>query len=278
MSRPSGSDHWGSDHQGSDHLGSDHLGSDPVGSQTRWIATLAAIVLAGAALRLFHLGKESLWLDEAFSVSIARTTIAHIIEETSLDFHPPLYYVVLYYWVHWFDSLDATVRLLSVVFSLGTIVATWAVGRRLFGINSALIAVALVACSRFQIEFAQEARMYALLGLLGVVATYCLMRWCALDTETPTLTIHTRLACGVRVRDGAHDLHPRLQRVHDCGARHDGGGGKPGGVGGPAAGSSSSGSSRSCWSSPRFSRGCRSSPGSSTRSSEVSGSARRTRP
>ena len=142
-------------------------------------------MLAGAALRLFHVGKESLWLDEAFSVSIARTTITQIIDETSHDFHPPLYYVILYYWVHWLDSLDATARLLSVVFSLGTILATWALGRRLFGRTSALIAAALVAFSRFQIEFAQEARMYALLALLGAVASYCLIRWCALAVERP---------------------------------------------------------------------------------------------
>jgi len=158
--------------------------SPPV-RRSRALLLLLVIMAAGTGLRLFHLGRESLWLDEAFSVSIARTTIEHIIEETSTDFHPPLYYALLYFWVHWFGPFDATVRLLSVVFSVGTIASCWAVGRRLFDDRTALIAAALVAASRFQVEFAQEARMYALLALLSTLATYCLVRWAGLEADRP---------------------------------------------------------------------------------------------
>ena len=137
---------------------------------------LLAILLAGATLRLYHLDTESFWLDEAFSVSIAKTTLRHIVEETSLDVHPPLYYVLLYYWVHALGASEATARLLSTLFSLATVVATYGLGRRLFDTKSALAAAGLLACSRFQVEFSQEARMYALLALLGTGSTYCLVR------------------------------------------------------------------------------------------------------
>ncbi|MEO7191394.1 MAG: glycosyltransferase family 39 protein [Vicinamibacterales bacterium] len=150
---------------------------------------LPAILGVAAALRLFHLGKESFWLDEAFSVSIAKTTLRHIVDETSIDVHPPLYYFLLHYWLGWLGTLDATARGLSVVFNLGTIVATYFVGRRLFDRPSALAAAGLLACSVFQIEFSQEARMYTLLALLGTLSTYCLLRWFErVSTSTPFRT------------------------------------------------------------------------------------------
>ena len=52
---------------------------------------LAVILLAGLLLRLYGLTAESLWLDEATSLMLARMDVPTLIEWTSLDIHPPLY-------------------------------------------------------------------------------------------------------------------------------------------------------------------------------------------
>src|SRR5688500_1460780 len=90
---------------------------------TAGAAALVAIVVAGAILRLHHLGAQSLWLDEAFSISIAGSTIDYILETTSEDVHPPLYYFLLYGWVQLLGATEWTGRLFSVVASLGIILA-----------------------------------------------------------------------------------------------------------------------------------------------------------
>jgi mannosyltransferase len=139
-------------------------------------AALALIVVAGAALRLRGLDAESVWLDEAFSIGIARVGLDEVLYETRLDVHPPLYYILLSAWTFVVGGTAWSARLLSVIFSLGILVAAHVVGTRLVGRTTGLVAAALLAVSVFHIEFAQEARMYAQLTLLATLSTYGFIR------------------------------------------------------------------------------------------------------
>lgn len=133
---------------------------------------LVLLLSVAASLRIYHLDTESLWLDEGFSISVVRTTLDNILHETSLDFHPPLYFVLLYGWTMLAGSGDFAARLLSVLFSLGSLGAAYAISARLFDRRTALFACTLLTVSTFQIEFAQEARMYALLALLSTLSMH----------------------------------------------------------------------------------------------------------
>ncbi|HYG81533.1 MAG TPA: glycosyltransferase family 39 protein, partial [Pyrinomonadaceae bacterium] len=140
------------------------------------LATLVFIVALGALLRVHELGDESVWLDEAFSIKLSQNGPARIIEETSKDVHPPLYYFALHYWMMLSGDSERGVRLLSALFGVLAIFATYKVAARLFGRATALAAAALVALSRFHLEFSQEARMYTLLGLLALASMYFFVR------------------------------------------------------------------------------------------------------
>src|SRR5262245_12583092 len=100
---------------------------------------LPAILALAAALRVFHLGAESAWVDEAFSITIARDSLSRIVAETAADVHPPLYYFALFFWERIAGSSEAWARLLSAVFSVATIVSAHAVARRLLGQPIAVI-------------------------------------------------------------------------------------------------------------------------------------------
>ena len=136
------------------------------------LAALILIIVAGAALRVYQLGTESVWLDEAFSIKLSQNEPAGIIEETSKDVHPPLYYFALHYWMMLFGDSERGVRLLSALLGVLAITATYKVASLLFGKATALTASALLALSRFHLEFSQEARMYTLLGLLALASVY----------------------------------------------------------------------------------------------------------
>jgi uncharacterized membrane protein len=146
------------------------------GQSRRPLLVLSVLLLVGAALRLHDLAAESLWLDEAFAITIARVSLDYIVEMTAQDVHPPLYYVLLYLWMDLWGSTEWHARLLSVAFSLGTIGAAYATGARLVGRRAGLFAAGLLTIAPFQVEFAQEARMYALLALLATLATYAFVR------------------------------------------------------------------------------------------------------
>lgn len=140
------------------------------------LAALVLITAAGAALRVHRLGSESVWLDEAFTIKLSQHPPAGIIEETSKDVHPPLYYFALHYWMKLFGDSERGTRLLSALFGVLAIIITYKIAARLFGRATALAAAVLLALSRFHLEFSQEARMYTLLVLLALLSMHFFVR------------------------------------------------------------------------------------------------------
>jgi uncharacterized membrane protein len=136
------------------------------------LAALLAIIALGAALRIYKLNGDSLWLDEASSVKFSKESPAGIIETTSKDVHPPLYYFALRYWMLLFGDSETAARLLSALFGILCLPVVYKLAAHLFGDATALLATALLALSRFHLEFSQEARMYSLLALLSLLSVY----------------------------------------------------------------------------------------------------------
>ena len=90
--------------------------------------------------------------------------------------NPPLYFVLVYYWVQVAGQSPASVRTLSAVFSLLLLPAAYILTRELgWRASIALMVTALCAVSPFQIAFAQEARAYSLSMLIGVIASIALL-------------------------------------------------------------------------------------------------------
>ena len=135
--------------------------------------TLAVIgvLLLATALRLYGIARESLWLDEATSLTLARMTLPEIAAWTALDLHPPLYYALLRVWIALGES-ETVVRGLSALASVLTVLVIYRLGRELFDRPTGLLAALLLALSPFAIWYAQEARMYAWLALLVTTALW----------------------------------------------------------------------------------------------------------
>ncbi len=69
---------------------------------------------------------QSLWRDEAFSILAAQKPLAEILPK--LSFEPPVYYILLHYWINIFGNSEIATRSLSLVgFALATVVVIiWA--------------------------------------------------------------------------------------------------------------------------------------------------------
>jgi uncharacterized membrane protein len=147
-------------------------------SQTRFIGLILLLILSlGAVLRLVNLGSDSIWLDEAYSIQFAHLPLPQLLSETaSSDVHPPLYYLLLHYWVALFGDSEAAVRSLSALFGLLSILIIYLVASLLFNRATGLLSALLLALSLFHIEFAQEARMYSLLSLLSLLSLYLFLK------------------------------------------------------------------------------------------------------
>lgn len=140
------------------------------------IAWLAALTALGAALRVFHLGTQSLWLDELFSIAIARRDWNAVIYSTAQgDTNPPLFNLLLY-GVLQFGADEIAARAVSCLFSIVTIPLFYALARQLFDARVAILATLALALNPFHILFAQEARMYSLLAFLALASFLFFLR------------------------------------------------------------------------------------------------------
>ena len=135
------------------------------------------IVLIGGFLRVLLLDAKGMWLDETFSVWLANHNVVDMLHWTvKIDQHPPLYYLLLHYWMALRGDTPYDVRLLSVLFGVGTIPIIYLIGKRMSGAEMGVAAAVLLAFSPFNIRFAQETRMYTCLTFNAAVAIYALVR------------------------------------------------------------------------------------------------------
>lgn len=122
---------------------------------------LAGLTAIGALLRLYNLGGNSLWLDEASTLAFARQTLAGIWETTAGgEFNPPLFYW-LEHGMLLFGASEFVLRLLPALLGILTIPVVYLIGKEFRDRNVGLIAAALLAFSPFHIFYSQEARAYA---------------------------------------------------------------------------------------------------------------------
>lgn len=133
---------------------------------------LSALGLLALVLRLYHLGTESLWLDETASVWFASQPLANVLKSEPTN--PPLYYLLLHFWIKIFGTAEAAIRCLSVWPSVASVLLTYVLARRLYDSRIATISAAMMAISTYHIYYAQEARAFALLLFLCLSSTLAL--------------------------------------------------------------------------------------------------------
>lgn len=146
------------------------------------VVLVAAITAAGVLLRLPSFG-DSLFGDELSTYYIVTShglgRIVYLLQGHSVDLNPPLFFLLAWVAERFGDGAQ-TLRLVSLLAGTAAIPLTYLLGVWTVGRRAALVGAALIALSPFLIFYSTEARAYALLLLLVLVCTLCLLR--ALDT------------------------------------------------------------------------------------------------
>jgi len=137
-------------------------------------ATLIVLLAVSTYIRTRQIG-GSFWMDEGLSVGIASHPLGDIPGVLRQDGSPPLYYMGLHLWMSAFGRTETAVHWFSLLFSLLTIpVAMWA-GWSLWGKRAGFIGATICAVNPFLTSYGEEARMYSLMALLGLIAAACFL-------------------------------------------------------------------------------------------------------
>lgn len=111
--------------------------------------------------------------------------------------HPPLYFILLKYWLTIFGNSVAVARTLSVIFSVAMLPLIYFLCRELF--NNKVIgyySMALLAVSPFQILYAQDIRSYSLWGLTILLSSWLLLRAIRINNTQSWITYSISLVLG----------------------------------------------------------------------------------
>lgn len=145
---------------------------------------LLLILLAGFFLRVWQLGKQSLWYDEGVTAWLAQMPIGEMVQWTADDIQPPLAYLLVAGWGRVAGWSEFALRFVSAFFSTLAIAlyyalaSTWTrrIDKRCDGAtgNFPLWVALIAAVHPLYVYYAQEARMYAQLGTLIVLGAWLL--------------------------------------------------------------------------------------------------------
>src|SRR5581483_4040937 len=111
------------------------------------------------------------WMDEAITTGIASHSLSAIPGILRHDGSPPLFYLILHVWIQIFGASETATHALTLTIGLLCIPAGMWAGWSLFGRRAGVYAAVLFAFSTFLTQYAQETRMYELMGLLGILGT-----------------------------------------------------------------------------------------------------------
>ena len=165
--------------------------------------TLAGIMAVAAWLRFTGLNRQSLWFDEIDVVVRAQRPLGDVLRTfTAVGENGPLYNLLLALWIRLAGISETAVRFPSAVAGVAAIPLLYLLGRRLAGPATGLFAAGLLAISPYHVWYSQEAKMYAILVLLALGSTYCLVEaldsnraaWWAAYAIVTTLMFYTHVA------------------------------------------------------------------------------------
>ncbi len=136
--------------------------------RTRFI--LVGIIVGAVLLRLPALLSAGLWRDDAnlYVQLIAPNFNAFFDRMTGTEWHPPLYFFMLYLWTRFAGTGELALNTLPFVFSILTVPAVYRLGKAASSAREGLVAAGLYALSPLPITYSTE-YLYPLMGFLCTV-------------------------------------------------------------------------------------------------------------
>ena len=148
---------------------------------------LLLILILGSFLRIYDLGTESFWIDEAITASASQKepsfiinniyTRAALFSEFKMGSgEMPLHYVLASYWTKIFGLSEFKFRLFSALFGVLSIYMIFVVGKMMFNPKVGLISAFILAINHQHIAYSQEARSYAFIIFFTLLSIYFLIK------------------------------------------------------------------------------------------------------
>ena len=123
-----------------------------------------------AVLNGVRIMDSTYWFDEIFSIKLINMTIPEMLKATANDVHPPLYYVILKVFCHFFSQSGPALHAASLLPYLIVLILALTVIRRWFGRSTAFLFVTFMSLLQCTLRYNVEIRMYSWVVLFVLTA------------------------------------------------------------------------------------------------------------
>lgn len=134
-----------------------------------------AFFLLNFVLKFLFIDAQDICIDEPFTIYHAQFPISDIVQFLQPTNNPPLFEIILHYWIKIFGISPISVRFLPVLFSSLAVIYIYKIARWSVNEKVAIIAALLFTFSGYQYYYAHDARAYSLFLLLTVYSVYQLL-------------------------------------------------------------------------------------------------------
>lgn len=133
------------------------------------------LIILSFILRVLFLHSNPIGLDEPFTIFHAQMDVGDIISNLKGGNNPPLFEIILHYWIKFFGISSFSVRFPSLIFSTINVAFVFMIAKKFINLKVAILATLLIAFSSYHIYFSHEARVYSLFALLTSVSFYLIL-------------------------------------------------------------------------------------------------------
>jgi hypothetical protein len=137
----------------------------------RPLVVAVSILLAVAFIPRFFIADRALVFDERFTL-MNTESIEAAIEHCREDVHPPLYFTLVAAWRMVFPSTELSLRLLSMIFGMLSVMGIFLTARAIAGAATGLAAMLIVALFPYHWIYSTELRPYAMFLAFSAFSTW----------------------------------------------------------------------------------------------------------
>jgi uncharacterized membrane protein len=140
-------------------------------TQNGYTIIIVLFIALGILLRLYKLSFQSYWLDEVLILKHILGGNFWSLLRTGLWGDPPLYEILMYFWVGFLGSAEASTRFFSSLFGIFSLPLMYLLTKKLFDHRVAVSSTFLLTFSAYHISYSQEARMYVFAWFFVLAST-----------------------------------------------------------------------------------------------------------
>jgi len=130
------------------------------------------IFLLNIGLKFFYLTTAAIGHDEPFSIYYAQFDLGPLLTELKNGNNPPLFEIVLHFWVKLFGISPFSVRLLPALFACLCPVMLYYFAKRNFSLRVGIASSLLLTFSDLLLYYSHDCRVYSLFVLLSLLSFY----------------------------------------------------------------------------------------------------------